>query len=136
MTHRFTRWMSAAALLTTIIVVAGASPARAADTLSHDVFFALKDNSEAARGKLVAACQKYLTGHEGTMSFSVGTRVVEHTRDVNDQDFDVALHILFKDKASHDKYQTAARHKQFITENSENWKKVRVFDSSVAVAPK
>ena len=57
MTHRFTRWMSAAALLTTIFV-AGANPARAANTLSHDVFFALKDNSEAARGKLVAACQK------------------------------------------------------------------------------
>ena len=135
MTRRFTRWMSAAALLATIFV-AGASPARAADTLSHDVFFALKDNSEAARGKLVAACQKYLTRHEGTMSFSVGTRVGENTRDVNDQDFDVALHILFKDKASHDKYQAAARHKQFITENSENWKKVRVFDSYVAVAPK
>ena len=96
----------------------------------------LKDNSEAARGKLVAACQKYLTGHEGTVFFSVGKVAGDLTREVNDRDFDVALHVVFKDKASHDKYQEAARHKQFIAENSENWKKVRVFDSYVEVAPR
>ena len=45
--------------------------------------------------------------------------------------FDVALHIVFKDMASHDKYQEAKRHQQFIDENKDNWKKVRVFDSVV-----
>jgi hypothetical protein len=43
----------------------------------------------------------------------------------------VALHIYFKDQAAHDKYQDAPRHKQFIDENKDNWKKVRVFDSVV-----
>lgn len=102
-----------------------------APRLSHDVYFALNDNSEAARDKLIAACKKYLKGHEGTFSFGVGPLVGEHSRPVNDRDFDVALHILFLNKASHDKYQDAARHKQFIAEQSANWKKVRVFDSWV-----
>ena len=38
---------------------------------------------------------------------------------------------MFMDKAAHDEYQQAARHKMFIQENPSNWKKVRVFDSSV-----
>ena len=111
-----------------------AAPHARADgsVVSHDVFFSLNDASDAARGKLVAACQKYLSGHEGTLFFSVGTLAGDLKRDVNDRDFDVALHVTFKDKASHDKYQDHARHKQFIEENKANWKKVRVFDSYVS----
>ena len=99
--------------------------------LAHDVYFTLKDNTPAARAKLVAACKKYLTGHPGAVFFTVGTREQSLSREVNDQDFDVALHIYFKDRAAHDKYQDAPRHKQFIAENKQNWKKVRVFDSTV-----
>jgi len=123
------------ALFGTLVLVLGlgASVANAADgVLSHDVFFSLKDASEAAKSKLVAACQKYLTGHDGTVFFSVGTLASDLSRDVNDKDFDVALHVTFKDKASHTKYQEAPRHKQFIAENQDNWKKVRVFDSYVS----
>ena len=58
------------------------------------------------------------------------------TRDVNDRDFEVALHLVFKDKASHDKYRSAPRHAQFMAESSDNWKKVRVFDSYVEIAPR
>jgi hypothetical protein len=99
--------------------------------LSHDVYFALKDNSPRARDELVAACKKYLSKHPGEVFFAVGTLNEELKREVNDRDFDVALHIVFKDKASQDKYQTAERHEQFIAENKANWKKVRVFDSLV-----
>jgi Stress responsive A/B Barrel Domain len=117
-----------------LILGLGASVASAADggVLSHDVFFSLKDASEPAKAKLVAACQKHLTAHEGTVFFSVGVLAGDFTRDVNDRDFDVALHVTFKDKAAHDKYQEAPRHKQFIDENKDNWKKVRVFDSYVS----
>jgi len=116
------------------LAVAGLSTARLAHAetvLAHDVYFALKDNSKEARATLVAACKKYLTGHEGTVYFATGTLVSEHTREVNDRDFDVSLHLYFKDEAAHDKYQEAARHKQFIAEQQANWKKVRVFDSWV-----
>jgi len=38
--------------------------------LSHDVYFTLKDNSADAKKKLVAACKKYLTKHEGEVFFA------------------------------------------------------------------
>jgi hypothetical protein len=99
--------------------------------LAHNVYFSLEDNSAEAKKKLVAACKKHLTKHPGTVFFAAGTVAEELNRPVNDRDFDVALHIVFKDKASHDKYQEAPLHKQFIEENQANWKKVRVFDSLV-----
>jgi hypothetical protein len=97
--------------------------------LAHNVFFALKDNSPAARARLVDACRKYLSAHPGTVFFACGTRAEELLRDVNDKEFDVGLHILFEDKAAHDRYQDAPLHHQFVAENRDNWKKVRVFDS-------
>jgi hypothetical protein len=100
--------------------------------LAHNVYFTLKDDSLDARHRLVNACKKYLSDHPGTVFFAVGTRSVDLHRDVNDLEFDVGLHIVFKSKADHDAYQEAPRHDQFIHENKENWKKVRVFDSIVA----
>ncbi|NUQ65114.1 MAG: Dabb family protein [Pirellulales bacterium] len=102
--------------------------------LSHDVYFSLTDNSPQAKETLVAACKKYLSGHPGTIWFAAGPLGEEFQRDVNDRDFDVALHLVFKNKAAHDQYATAERHLKFIEENKANWKKVRVFDSYVAVS--
>src|SRR5262245_35787583 len=100
--------------------------------IAHMVYFALKDNSADAKKKLVAACKKYLDKHEGTVYFSAGVISDDFKRDVNDRDWDVALHLVFKDKAAHDKYQDHERHKKFIDENKDNWKKVRVFDAEVS----
>lgn len=99
--------------------------------LAHDVYFTLNDNSDQAKEALVAACKKYLSTQPGTVWFAAGPLVAENQRDVNQRDFDVALHLVFKDKASHDHYQSAPEHHQFIEENSKNWKTVRVFDSYV-----
>jgi hypothetical protein len=99
--------------------------------LAHMVYFSLKDNSAAAKEKLVAACKQHLSGHSGEVFFAAGTLCEDLKRDVNDRDFDVALHIVFKDKAAQDEYQVAPRHDLFIKENKDNWKKVRVFDSYV-----
>jgi len=126
--------MNRRCLLALAALVAVALPARAQSApplLSHDVYFSLNDASPAAREALVAACKKYLTGHPGVVAFSAGVLASELDRPVNDRDFDVALHMVFDGKASHDKYQDAPRHKQFIEENQKNWKKVRVFDSLV-----
>jgi quinol monooxygenase YgiN len=98
--------------------------------LSHDVYFSLKDKKNTQ--KLVEACHKYLRNHPGEVFYAAGPRSQELEREVNDKDFDVALHIVFKDKAAHDVYQDAPRHKQFIEENKGDWAKVRVFDSNVS----
>jgi hypothetical protein len=99
--------------------------------IGHMVYFTLHDNSPAKARELVAACEKYLTNHPGAVFFAVGLRATAFTRDVNVQDWDVGLHIVFKTTADHDSYQDAPRHQQFIGENKANWKQVRVFDSEV-----
>jgi hypothetical protein len=99
--------------------------------LAHSVFFSLHDNSPAAIGKLIDACKNYLPNHKGILHFTVGTLNPELTRPVNDNDFDVALHIFFDSKPSHDAYQAAPDHLQFIHESKPNWRMVRVFDADV-----
>lgn len=98
----------------------------------HDVYFALNDNSADAAGKLIDDCYKYLSGHDGIVFFAAGPRVEESNREVNVQDWDVALHIVFENKEYQDKYQEADDHHKFIDENKDNWKTVRVFDSFIS----
>lgn len=100
--------------------------------LAHNVFFTLKDNSLEARERLVDSCHKYLSGHPGTVFYSAGILENDLRRDVNDLEFDVALHVVFESRAAHDDYQVAALHQKFIDENRENWSRVRVFDSLVS----
>jgi hypothetical protein len=99
--------------------------------LAHNVYFTLKDRSPEARDALVAACREYLTGHPGTVFFACGTRALGLERPVNVTDFDVALHMVFDSRESHDAYQVAPRHERFVAENKETWALVRVLDSAV-----
>jgi hypothetical protein len=96
--------------------------------LVHNVYFSLNESSPQNVQKLVASCKKHLTDHPGTVLFACGG-VSDLNRSVNDRDWDVGLHIIFKNRAAHDLYQDAPRHQQFIEENKASWKKVRVFDS-------
>src|SRR5262245_14860397 len=66
--------------------------------LAHMVFFELKDHSKEARQKFIASCEKYLSRHEGTVYFSVGTRAEDVDERVSVKDFDVALHVVFAGK--------------------------------------
>ena len=97
--------------------------------LAHNVYFTLKDRSQEKIDGLVAACNTYLTDHPGTRFFFAGTLEKDLARPVNDLAFDVALVIVFEDRAAHDVYQTAPRHNQFIDQEKENWAQVRVFDA-------
>ena len=104
-------------------------PSKPTPGLAHVVFFTLKDHTPASREAFVAACDKYLTDHPGTVHYSAGAREPSYQRAVNDQEFDVALVVVFESKEAHDQYQLAPRHKEFIAEQSANWSKVRVFDA-------
>ena len=99
--------------------------------LAHNVYFSLKEPTEANRVAMVDACRTYLKGHPGVVFFAAGTLELDLDRPVNDRDFDVALHVVFRSRADHDVYQDAPRHLQFIAENRDGWAKVRVFDSLV-----
>ena len=97
--------------------------------VAHIVFFDLVDDSDEARQNLIASAKNHLSGHDGTIYFSVGIIGEGFDRPVNDHDFSVALHVVFENKAAHDVYQTHERHVAYIEENKANWKRVRVFDS-------
>ena len=111
-------------------VVDGSVPAN--PMIGHMVFFKLKDATAANKKKLVDACNKYLSNMDGVAFFSAGVLADELNQPVNDRDWDVALHVVFTDKAAHDKYQTHANHLKFIAENKDLWTKVRAFDSELA----
>jgi hypothetical protein len=100
--------------------------------LSHMVYFTLHEASEAKVQELVDACKKYLDDHPGLLYFSVGRLNKELARPVNDHGYEVTINVVFDSRASHDLYQTAPRHLQFIAEQKANWKQVRVFDSDLA----
>lgn len=137
--------MKRAVLLTAVALLAGlawlssASAEKAAAAkpqIGHMVFFKLKDGTPEARQKLVAACDEFLSGHAGTVYYSAGVIADEFKREVNDRDWDVALHLVFADKAAHDVYQDHPRHLKFIEANKDSWAKVRVFDPEVVPAKK
>ncbi len=99
--------------------------------LSHMVYFTLQDDSEAKISELLNACKKYLDGHPGVTYFSVGTLNQELARPVNDRGYQVTLNVVFDSRESHDLYQVAPRHLEFIAEQKPNWKQVRIFDSDL-----
>src|SRR5579884_989501 len=103
--------LASLAVALVLLLPAGAADAdkNAGQQLAHDVFFTLKDRTPEAKQKLVDSCKKYLTGHPGCEAFSAGVVAEDLTGPLNDREFDVALHILFKDKAAHDQYVDSER---------------------------
>lgn len=99
--------------------------------LAHIVFFTLAESNDANRTRLIEGCKKYLDKHDGLDYFGVGVNAPEYDRDVNDRDYDVALHLIFATAANQDVYQTHPRHLQFLAEYKSLWKRVRVFDTTL-----
>jgi len=97
--------------------------------LAHMVFFTLKDHSQESVDKFTAACQKYLTDHEGSVYYSLGTKAADVEEPPSVKDFDVALHVVFDGKASLEKYLKSDRHQSFLGEARPMLEKARVFDS-------
>lgn len=107
-----------------------AAPASTRTILAHDLYFALKDNSPEAEEKLIEACKEYLAPHPGVVHFAVGTRS-DIKGAFNDQNYDVALHMEFVDRAALGTYAKTDLHQQFVKEMTANLKGLRIFDSTV-----
>ena len=102
--------------------------------LAHNVFFSLTDDSPTAKQELVDDCHKLLAPIPGILFYAAGELAGDLDRDVNDREFDVALHVVFADRAAHDAYSEHDLHQEFVQKNMDNWKKIRVFDSYVSGA--
>lgn len=119
-------------LIAFVLLGLSATFAQAAEPqMAHMVFFTLTSDTPENQQKLIDGCEKYLSGHDGAIYFSVGALAKDLNREVNDHGFQVALHIVFENKAAYEKYAPHPRHEKFIAENKSLWSKVRVFDSYV-----
>ncbi|MCX7006758.1 MAG: Dabb family protein [Kiritimatiellaeota bacterium] len=95
---------------------------------SHVVIFWTKPDVPGAVDKLLAGAQKYLSAVPGALSFHVGKMVPSH-RPVVEQSYQVALNILFADKAAQDAYQAHPLHLEFVEKAFKpNCAKCVVFD--------
>ncbi|MBN1982352.1 MAG: Dabb family protein [Chitinivibrionales bacterium] len=123
-------------LITAGLFAAGCSdlefaPSKQSQTFSHNVYFTLNDTSAEKVENLIDDCYTYLKDHPGVIFFAAGQRSPDHNRDVNIQDFQVSLTIVFDSVQAQNLYQTAPDHLEFIERNKNNWRLVRVFDSLV-----
>jgi hypothetical protein len=125
-----------AASLAVLLAGAVLPTARGAEPqVAHAVYFTLKDQSAKSRERFIASCDKYLTGHPGAVSYTIGTIAEDVKEPVSDREFDVALHVVFEDKSKLAAYHKSERHDKFVAENKANFARVRVFDSYLP-APK
>lgn len=104
---------------------------------AHMFFFQLCDTNPKLVKDFIDFCQKYLGGHQGQIHFSVGLRALEINRDVSGTNFEVSVHMIFKNKKAFDDYSNSKTHEEFITKSA-GMSPVRiVYDSylSLAVLP-
>jgi hypothetical protein len=99
--------------------------------LAHVVLFTLKDRSEEAKRQLLADCKQYLSTQPGTVFFAAGTLAADIQWSISDRDFDVALLVVFQDKAAHEAYQDSPEHIEFLDKHSSAWSAIRVLDAYV-----
>ena len=80
---------------------------------SHVVIFWTDPASSAAPDELLAGMEQYLRPIPGALHFHIGKMVPSH-RDVVDQSYQVALNLVFPDKATQDEYQVHPLHLEFV----------------------
>ncbi len=80
---------------------------------SHVVIFWTDPAQPKAADELVAGADKYLRGIPGTLHYHCGRMVGSH-RPVVDQSYQVALNLVFADKAAQDAYQVHPSHVEFV----------------------
>lgn len=94
--------------------VAGVGRGRLARRMfSHVVIFWTKAGIPDAADRLLAGMEQYLRPIPGALSFHAG-RMVPSRRPVVDQSYQVALNIIFPDKAAQDAYQVHPLHLEFV----------------------
>lgn len=95
---------------------------------SHVVIFWTDPAQPDAADQLLAGCNHYLRDIPGTVFFHVGKMVPSH-RPVVDQSYQVALNVVFTDKAAQDAYQVHPAHVEFVEKVFKRFcQKVQIFD--------
>lgn len=96
--------------------------------LSHVVIFWTRPEIPNAADALIAGAEKYLRPIPLAQSFHVGRMIPSH-RAVVDQSYQVAIHLLFADKAAEEAYQVHPLHLDFVEKVFKpNCQRATIFD--------
>ncbi len=107
-----------------------ATPLAAAGNMAHAVYFDLKDSRDSEA--LMRECRERLAAIPGVRALEVGERCAEFKTPRNDQAFDVALWVLFEDRAAHDGYQAHPQHRALVEAWTPKLAGIEVFDAWVS----
>lgn len=95
---------------------------------SHVVIFWTRADKPSAVEELLAGAEEYLRPIPGVLSFHIG-RMVPSERPVVEQSYQVALNLIFPDKAAQDAYQVHPLHIEFVEKAFKpNCERVVVYD--------
>ena len=95
---------------------------------SHVVIFWTDPAQPKAADELIAGAEQYLRGIPGALHYHIGRMVGSH-RPVVEQSYQVALNLVFADKAAQDAYQVHPSHVEFVEKVFKKvCKKVVVYD--------
>lgn len=83
--------------------------------LAHTILFRVSDTSKDLVRDFIDLCTKYLSRHPGQEYYSIGYRALEMERPVNAKNFEVHVHMVFKDLAAYQAYTKTKVHDDFIT---------------------
>lgn len=95
---------------------------------SHVVIFWTKTDLPGSTEALLAGAEQYLKPCPGVLHYHCG-RMAESPRDVVDQTYQVALNLVFENKAAQDAYQEHPLHVEFVEKVFKpNCERVLVYD--------
>jgi len=97
--------------------------------LVHTVFFWLNKDLPGDKITEFRMGLETLTKIESAEAVYIGTPAATAERPVIDTSYDFCLTVVCKDVAAHDQYQIDPRHKAFIEQFKDCWKKVKIYDA-------
>jgi len=130
--HGLVKLSLGAALAVTLVACVTtpkATPLAAAGNMAHAVYFDLKDSRDSEA--FMRECRERLAAIPGVRLLEVGERCAEFKTPRNDQTFDVALWVLFEDRAAHDGYQVHPQHRALVETWTPKLAGIEVFDAWV-----
>jgi hypothetical protein len=121
--------LAAASALAACAGTPKATPLAVDGNMAHAVYFDLKDPRDAEA--LMRDCRARLAGIPGVRAMEVGERCPEFKTPRNNQEFDVALWVLFDDQSAHDGYQVHPQHRALVEAWTPKLAGIEVFDAWV-----
>ena len=97
--------------------------------LMHSFYFALTDKSEESRAGFKDICLKLLSGHDGECVFAIGECANPLEREVNVENYEVAVDIEWTSKEFYERYSNNQNHKDFFSATEGMIKYTYVFDA-------